>query len=362
MGKINIDLHNVIPGMITAEPVLSNDKQIILQSDTEITSHLINLLCKWGINYLCIRQVNKKYKRNDDRNTYLFYNEQNEEGAKFLTKYRKISSKSNSLFEYLRNNDYLPYDVFYDLAYDDLYQLISEKNILSYLYKVKPPLDYTYLHAINVGIIAGLVGRWSGCEEETVKMLILAGLMHDIGKVKIPQTILESINPLSGHERSLIELHPVYGYHMVKNINNIAPEIQCAILQHHERDNGCGYPRGLYSNGIHYFAKIVAVADVYDAMTSNRIYKDSVTPFDALEVLVNDMFTQFSGEYCKVFIRHAISVLTNSTVLLSDKTQAEVLHFDCFMSTKPVVKKIDGTLLDLNRTDTVSIVEVVKFA
>lgn len=362
MGKINIDLHNVIPGMITAEPVVSNDMQIILQSNTEITSHLINLFGKWGIEYLCVKQLDKKYKVSDDPNTYLIQNQQDAEGVQFLVKYRKIASKSNNLFEYLRNNEYLPYDVFYDLAYDDLYQLISEKNILSYLYKVKPPLDYTYLHAVNVGIIAGLVGCWCGFEEKIVKMLILAGLMHDIGKVKIPQTILESTKPLNSHERSLIELHPVYGYHMVKNINNIAPEIQYAILQHHERDNGCGYPRGLYSSGIHYFAKIVAVADVYDAMTSNRIYKDSVTPFDALEVLVNDMFTQFNGEYCKVFIRHAISVLTNSTVLLSDKTQAEVMHFGCFMSTKPVVKKSDGTLLDLNRTDDISIVEVVKFA
>lgn len=362
MGKISVNLRNVIPGMIIAETVLSDDKKMILQKNTEITSHMIHLLSKWDIDNLCVKQVDKIYIAKDSHTTYLIQKDQAVESVQFLVKYHKIANKLWSLFQYLRNNNYLPYDIFYELAYNELYQLTSEKNILAYLYKVKPTLDHIYLHALNVGIIVGLIGRWCGFEEKTVKSLILAGVLHDVGKVRILQEVLDNKSPLNKSEQNLVEFHTVYGYEMVKKINHIPPEILYAILQHHERDNGFGYPRGLYRSGIHYFAKIVAVADVYDAMTSNRIYKDSVTPFDALEVLANDMFTQFDGEYCKIFIRHVISVLTNSTVLLSDKTQAEVLHFGCFMSTKPVVKKSDGTLLDLNQTDAVSIVEVVKFA
>lgn len=362
MEKLNVDLLQVVPGMIVAEAVLSNDKQIILPIGIEITSHMINLLRKWKVTCICVKadaQMQGGYSHSGE---CIEQNHLDKKVLNFVEKYHKVSGQVSSVFEYMRNNAYFPYDIFYELAYNALHELSGEKDIIAYLYKSKPSLDYTYFHAVNVGIVAGVIGRWCGLEEKKVKSLVLAGLVHDIGKSKIPRTILHKAGQLSIRERDIFRFHPIYGYYMAKGVYNIAPEIQYTILQHHERENGRGYPGGLYHQEIHPFAKIIAIADVYDAMTSNCIYKNSVTPFDALEALKNKMFTHFDGEYCKIFIRNAIRALTNSTVLLNDKTQAEVLYFTSFMSMKPVVKKSDGTLLDLNENANVSIVEVVKFA
>jgi len=362
MEIIKIDLLRVVPGMIVAEAILSNDRQIILPRGAEITSHMINLLRKWKVPCICVKADTEIQLEHSHNGEHLEQNHLDKKFLSFVEKYRKLSRKVGSVFEYMRNNAYFPYDIFYELANSDLDELSREKDIVAYLYKLKPTLDYTYFHAMNVGIIAGVIGRWCGFEEKKVKSLILAGLVHDIGKSKIPRIILHKAGQLSIYEREILKIHPVYGYDMAKGVRGIAPEIQYAILQHHERENGCGYPRGLYNRQIHSFAKIVAIADAYEAMTSNSIYKNSITPFDALEVLTSKMFTQFDGEYCKKFICNAIQALVNSTVLLSDKTQAEVLYFNCFMSIKPVVKKLDGTLVDLSENADVSIVEVIRFA
>ena len=359
MEKSILTLNKLVPGMILAESILSAHKQVILEKNTELSSPLINRLRKWKIGSVCVRSphTNRLSPCRDSRSLMTGTQNTNE----FEEKYRNISITAGSIFEYMRNQEQLPYDTFYQLAYHDLYNLIDDQTTLTYLYQLKTPLEYTYLHAVDVGIIAELIARWCGFKEKIVKSLILAGLMHDIGKSQIPRPILDKPGQLNVDERAIIELHPVYGYYMVKSLSDIPPEIQYAILQHHERENGCGYPGGLHTHKIHPFAKVIAIADAYDAMTSNRIYRDSITPFAALEILADELFTHFDREYCKIFIRNAISTLTGSTVLLSDETQAEVLHFGSFMSAKPAVMRFDGTFLDLNNTN-VSIVEVVKFA
>jgi hypothetical protein len=128
--------------------------------------------------------------------------------------------------------------------------------------------------------------------------------MHDIGKSQIPKAILEKPGKLTREERKTINLHPEYGYYMAKNIRGILSEVPYAILQHHERENGDGYPKKLVSSNINLSAKIVAVADVYDAMTTERIHQKSVTPFTALETLIEDMFIRLDKECCKALIRN----------------------------------------------------------
>ncbi|MEN6414881.1 MAG: HD-GYP domain-containing protein [Veillonellales bacterium] len=360
MENAVLALNAIRPGMFTAEPVLDNNKQIILQQDIELTSHMINLLQKWKINSVCVRpaQTETDFKssgnpRSPNQSAYPF---------DFSERYHRAATLAGNVFEYMRSNEQLPYDTFHQLAHHGLYELTCEKAVLANLYRLKPSTDYTYLHAVDVGIIAGLIGRWCGFEERTVQSLILAGVMHDIGKSQIPRSILDKPSKPSDEQMDILKLHPVYGYYMVKSISDISSEIEYAILQHHERMNGGGYPAGIHAHRIHPFAKIISIADVYDALTSNRVYKKSITPFAALDILVDQIFTHFDHKYCKLFIQSALKPLIGSTVLLSDQSQAKVLYFSYFMSAKPVVQKEDGSILDLNQPHSASIVEVVKFS
>lgn len=361
MKKILLNLNEINPGMTTAEPVLSNNNQVILQEGTKLTSHIINLLQKRRIKSLYVQRPAPAVNKTHEQLAPYIPNNNLINCKYFSEKYSKAAVKSGGLFEYMRYNEQVPFNALRQLSEHDLYGLVQEPNPLCCLYKLKPPVDYTYLHSIDVGIIAGMIGLWCGFSEKIIKTLILAGLMHDIGKSQIPYSLLNKAANPNSNEMEILRLHTTYGYYMTKDNPDITEDIQFAILQHHERENGSGYPDNLPSHKIHPFAKILAIADVYDALTSNRVYKKSITPFAALEILADEMFIHFDCDYCRLFIRHATQALIKSTVLLSDETQGEVQYFSTFMSIKPVLRKENGSIVDLNYTTNTRVVEIVKF-
>lgn len=357
MKNITLGLNELRAGMVTAAPVLNHTQQIILQQNTKLTSHIVNLLHKHNVHSICVKL--EESKAQIEANAFF---ENTISCFDFDKRYYQATFKAKEIFQYMRKNEQVPYDAFYKLSYESLYELTCEKNALTYIYQLKPPVDYIHIHAIDVGIISGIIGKWCHMEKQHIQMLILAGVMHDIGKSQIPYSILEKPAMLTSEEMNMLKLHPIYGYYMVQGIPGIAPEIGQAILQHHERENGCGYPNNSAGYQIHPFAKIIGIADVYDAMTSNRVYKKSVTPFVALDTLSKEIVTQFNRKYCEVFIKNTLKLLMDATVLLSDHSHAKVRGFSTFLSVNPIVQKKDGQLLDINKYNTSFIEEIIKFA
>ena len=139
--------------------------------------------------------------------------------------------------------------------------------------------DLTYVHSMNVALIASVIGKWMGYNQEKIKVLTLAGLMHDIGKLLIPEKILNKPGNLTDNEYEIMKKHVNLGYEQVKN-KFMPMSVKEAILLHHEKCDGTGYPFGLKSDKIPETAKIIAIADVYDAMTSSRIYRAPICPFE----------------------------------------------------------------------------------
>ncbi|MBP2654082.1 MAG: rpfG 14 [Firmicutes bacterium] len=349
----------VKPGMVISAGVW-RDNLLVLQQNTVLTTNIIRRLADWGINTVRVKAESCNNWGNDCRIENI-KDALAEDEIHFIQQYTKAVKLTNELFERMREDENLPYEALRNLATLDLYQLAQGKSVLAKLYKIKPFTDYTSRHAVDTGIIAGVLGRWLNLPIEQTKILVLCGLMHDIGKSQISRAILEKPGNLTCEERKTINLHPEYGYYMAKNIPGIISAVLYAILQHHERENGEGYPNKLVSRNIHPVAKIVAVADVYDAMTTERIYQKSVTPFTALETLIEDMFIRLDKECCKVLIRNICRTLIGSVVMLSDGSQAEVVQFSHFMSAKPVVSKKTGVVIDLYFRNDLSIVEVIMF-
>ncbi|MBP2642165.1 MAG: hypothetical protein H6Q67_52 [Firmicutes bacterium] len=349
------------PGMITAEAIQENE-QLILQKNVVLTSNIIHLLSRRGISTLKVKEnIPHLYgvgqgQRNEVTEAALIV-----EDIAFFKKYQSAIVRASEFFRFMRQNETLPFTEINDLANNELYELLQSKGVIGSLYKLKPYADYTFLHMIDVGIIAGSIGRWCGLNKEEVQTLILCGVMHDIGKSQIPLSILDKPDKLTPKEKKIVDLHPEYGYYMTKSMNCTPEEVQYAILQHHERENGEGYPKKLTSCEIHPFAKIIAIADTYDALTTDKAYQRSVTPFKALEILVDEMFGFFELEYCKTLIHHVMKNLIGATVLLSNGKQAKVERFDYFMSLKPIVVTERGLVLDLHRISNVSVVEVLRF-
>ncbi len=157
-------------------------------------------------------------------------------------------------------------------------------------------------HSQRVADLAMEIGREMGLEEAILSPLRLAALMHDIGKIGVPDVVLHKPGPLDEQEWALMHKHPQTGFDILKNIPYLAPALD-AILQHHEKYNGKGYPVGLSGDEISLSARILAIVDVYDALTSNRPYRPAFSPEKALEIIRGEAGQQFDPEVVQAFVR-----------------------------------------------------------
>lgn len=198
--------------------------------------------------------------------------------------------------------------------------------------------DYLYNNSIYVSLSSYLLAKWHGLSEKDLLPAALAGLLHDIGNTKIDSSILEKKVPLSPLEREEIRRHPTYGYILLKNVPAINEGVKLAALQHHEREDGSGYPMRVKSDKIHPYAKIVAITDVFHAMTSNRSYKRADSPYLVLEELHQESFGKLDPALVRTFIERMTQFSNGTLVKISDGRIGEIIFTDRANPTRPMVK------------------------
>lgn len=227
---------------------------------------------------------------------------------------------------------------------DIVTQITTNKDAIINIIDLKVYDDYTFFHSVNVAIISVAIGLGLGLKKEELSQLALAGILHDIGKQKIPYSILHKEASLTPEEFKELQRHPAYGYRIMRDYDHIPAQVYLSILQHHERFNGEGYPHGKQGLDISLFARIIGVADVYDAVISKRPYHDPVLPSDAVEYIMGGSGTLFDPEIVKIFLRKVAAYPISTCVMLSDGTPAIVVknYEDC--NTRPVVKLLKGDL------------------
>ena len=153
--------------------------------------------------------------------------------------------------------------------------------------------------------------------------------------------------------------HTIYGYRLLDQTDEYEESVKLAVLQHHERNNGKGYPHKIKGNKIHYYSKIVAVADVYHAMTSKRVYKEKETPLAALYYLYHNM-DSLDTEVTLVFIERMLDSLQSCRVVLNNNKVCDIVYLDRQNITRPLVKRRDeNILIDLKTRDDLHIVDLI---
>lgn len=241
-----------------------------------------------------------------------------------------------------------------------LYEEIQNNNlILDQIKKFKSENKYTYNHSVNVALYSLLIGKWIGLNEIEMKKVVKAGLLHDIGKTKIAPEIISKKGKLTKKEFETIKTHSEIGYEMSKAIPNIDEDVRQAILSHHEREDGSGYPCGLKGNKINLYAKILAIADVYDALTSERVYKDKSTPFEAIEEFRKMGIHSFDIKILNVFFKSIIQYYVNSKVKTNNGEVGEIVFIPPNDITKPVIR-LENSYVELSRNSNIKIVEIVS--
>ncbi|MDR9435374.1 MAG: HD-GYP domain-containing protein [Thiohalophilus sp.] len=163
--------------------------------------------------------------------------------------------------------------------------------------------EYTAIHSVNVCVLSITFGRALGLGRKELDDLGLGALLHDLGKIKTPLEILNKPGRLTDDEYEVMKAHPVVGYELLYKDKNMTRDALDIVLSHHERIGGNGYPNGLEHKSIKYYTRIVAITDVYDAITSDRVYRDGMTPHEALKKMYNWAPGNFDEDLMQFFIR-----------------------------------------------------------
>jgi len=209
------------------------------------------------------------------------------------------------------------------------------------IYEFKTEKDYRYYHTINMTTIAMIIGTGLNMKKQELRMLGICAAFCDIGLNNYDQELLESSNSLSEEEINAIKNHPVTGFSMLSEKRGIHARIRQGVLHHHERWNGTGYPGHLKGDQISLFARIIAIADVYDALISNRPYRPAVMPYEAFEYIMANGGILFDPDIVKVFTRKVAAFPVGTKIMLSNGNKGYVKfnYSDCAL--RPVVKVFD---------------------
>lgn len=204
--------------------------------------------------------------------------------------------------------------------------------------KLKAFDEYTYTHCINVSILAVILGKRLGYDRDRLEMVGKAGLFHDVGKALIPDHILNKPGKLTDEEMQIMRTHPLHGYKILTAQGDIPEEIVRGAVEHHEKYDGSGYPCGLKGDQISDIARLLAVVDVYDALTSKRVYKDPLPPGKVLAMMYKWRVTDFHPNIVEQFIKSLGVYPVGSFVKLSDGRHGVVLDLNQEDPLHPVVR------------------------
>ena len=241
--------------------------------------------------------------------------------------------------------------------------LTAEQHILLQLTRLNNADSYSVSHCVNVAIYSLFLGLKMGLSEQELRNLGLGAILHDIGKLGVPEEILKKPQSLTDEEYSIIKNHPLEGYNALKK-NDLSADARMVVRDHHERCDGSGYPFGKEEKDIHKLARIVSIADIYDAVTADRVYRPKMLPHEGLEILLaNCAGNKLDQKMVKVFMREICVYPVGSVVRLSTGEIGRVIDFPRDAPYRPTVAVERGDevfLVNLMKEPTVFIAEIIS--
>lgn len=210
-------------------------------------------------------------------------------------------------------------------------------DILTLLNSAQDKNPYLYSHPVNVAFLSFVIGKWLNLDDLNLVNLVCAGLLHDIGKAKIKDSLLNKADPLTIEEMGKMKTHPVISYKMIKDVNVFDSEVLQGVLFHHERMDGTGYPLGLKGEKINLFSKIIAIADTFDAITATKAYHQKNSPLKAVEEIQANSFNLLDPYICRIFINNMIDHYNGSAIRLSNEQVGNIVYINPIEITKPLV-------------------------
>lgn len=217
-------------------------------------------------------------------------------------------------------------------------EVLQSPDAIMNLMDIKSFDDYTFTHNINVSTISLIIGQALGLTSSDLDDLATGCLLHDVGKLEIPLSILNKDGKLTNDEFHEMKSHPTYGYEILSKSKGISERSRMVALQHHEKFQGGGYPRKLKGTEISLFARICAIADVYDALTTDRPYRVAMSAYEAMKIITAGIDDHFDPKILQAFVRKFSLFPAGSLVQLNDNSIALVLRNNPTSLIRPVIK------------------------
>ncbi|CAM4362594.1 HD-GYP domain-containing protein [Paenibacillus typhae] len=329
-----VSVNRLQSGMKLGKKIYNDEGLVLLADGVELSDALIKRLARIDIGYVYIEDANT----DDVVITTLLHDETRNQALKVIrNQFQEMSSTSGITkgFYHLDKK----FSKVMDSILDDM---SSQEDPMIMLADMHTADNYLYVHSLNVCLYTLVLGIAYGYSREELRVLGLGSLLHDIGKTQIPVKIVQKPGMLSDEEFRHMQAHTEIGYRILKDEPNIPLLAAHCALQHHERINGTGYPRGLTGPQIHEYAKWLGVADSYDAMTSNRIYKKAMLPHQAVEALYVGSGTLYEQKQLELFRDRVAIYPLGLTVKLSTGESGIVVKIDPSIPHRPVVRVITG--------------------
>lgn len=231
---------------------------------------------------------------------------------------------------------------------------IDEYNLMTFNPPNYTTEDYIYHHSVCVAMTSHLLAKWCDLPRKDWLPVTMAGLLHNIGVTGIDPDIVHKPGALTPDEMARMREHTVIGYSILKPIAGLNNGVKMAALQHHEREDGSGYPLGVMSESIHPYAKVVAVADMYHAMSLDRIYRNAVSPYLVLEELHEFAFGRLDPKIVHTFLEKVTQFAIGTVVRLNDGRVGEIVFIQREYPTRPWIS-VEGSILNLARHKTLHV-------
>lgn len=348
--------NDLLPGMVVVSDVYSLSNQLIIAHNTTLTDFLIEQLKLNSVPEVTVAgPITSVPSENES------YSEKITHSQGFRQFKQKFSENTrhlqNTISGILESNE--PVDA--EALITETKNMISPRatsiEIFDMIHNMRSYDDSTYAHCMNVALICRVMAKWLNLSDSDTEVLTLCGLLHDIGKIGIPDSIVKKPGKLTDEEYAIIKEHSQKGYDILNN-QDIDERIKLATLQHHERCDGSGYPNALKTNEISDFAKLVAIADVYDAMTSRRVYRDGLCPFEVISIFEEEGLQKYDPQFILTFLERIGSSYINNNVLLSDGRVGEVVLINKNSLSRPMIK-VNDEYVDLSKNLNIKIEKIV---
>lgn len=342
------------PGAIIDQSIIDRTGRILIARGTTLDDYLIDALLKLGITSIYIREGEEDPEEEAAAISPITLETIEHlkvpDRAK-VTLSESVKKRVSEGIQYLYSNT--ASDTFTDTANNiasDLMKAITDNDAIAIdINTLKVSDEYTFKHSVDVATISMVIAKKHGMTEKEVYEIGVAGLLHDLGKSQIPNEILNKAGRLTEEEFAIMKQHSLLGYKILVEKNNVPKSVTLGVLQHHEKISGQGYPLGLTNDQICPYGKILSVADIYDALVTERPYKKAFSQRDAIEIIMS-MTPDLDISVIESFLGSVILYPVGCTVELSNGEKAKVVENNPNYILRPkVVGLRSGKVYDLGR-------------